>query len=78
MNASPLAAFIEFFASIELPPARSLSGESEFLADILHTSPQKLGEKEIHHSSICSLTDIISLPKVTVKYWGKKSLLLFI
>ena len=72
MNASPLAAFIEFFASIELPPERNLGGESEFLADILHTIPQKLGEKEIHHISICSMTDFISLSKVVLKYWGKK------
>ena len=68
MNASPLAAFIEFFASIELPPERSLSRESEFLADILLAIPQKLGEKEIHHSSICSMTDFISLSKVVLKY----------
>ena len=39
---------------------------------IFCTRSRRNEEKEIHHSSICSMTDFISLSKVVVKYWGKK------
>ena len=39
---------------------------------IFCTRSRRNEEKEIHHSSICSMTDFISLSKVVLKYWGKK------